>query len=86
MAGAGSQQRGMAGRVNKTPVIKDNTDPQKVGPWGPPPPRKRLAGGGSWVKVIAHRQAFLFPRLDPSSTCLPAPGTSVCLEGQDCLP
>lgn len=44
MTGAGSQHRDMAERVSKTQIIKD-TDPQKIGPWCPPP-RKRLAGGG----------------------------------------
>lgn len=51
MTGTGSQQRGMAERVSKTPVIKDTKSPQKLGPWcSPPQEGASWGGGGSWVK------------------------------------
>lgn len=70
MTGVGSQQRAMAEKVSKIPVIKD-TYLQKIGPWCRPPQEETSWGGESWVKVIAHRQVFLFLQLGTSSTCSP---------------
>ena len=46
-AGPGSQQRGMAERVSKTPGIKDTEDPQNLGPWCPP----HQEGASWWGKL-----------------------------------
>ena len=83
--GAGSQQRGMAESISKTPGIKDTEEPQHLGSWCPHP-QEGVSWGGSRVKGHGPEAGFLplstghiFPR-DPT------PGSPVCLEGQDCLP
>ena len=66
--GAGSQQRGMAESISKTPGIKDTKEPRILGSWCPHP-QEGVSGGGGEVglKVMGRRQAFLLFQLGTSS-------------------
>ena len=66
--GAGSQQRGMAESISKTPGIKDTKEPRILGSWCPHPQEGVSWGGGEvGLKVMGRRQAFLLFQLGTSS-------------------